>query len=164
MSKQVKFKTNKGDILIELNEEKAPITVANFVKYVEDGHFNSTIFHRVIPNFVIQGGGMQEGMKEKETRAPIAIESQNGLKNLRGSLSMARTNDPNSATSQFFINLVDNAFLDYQGPSQPGYAVFAKVTEGMDVVDEIAKVQTGSHGFHDDVPKTPIIVESAEFI
>ncbi len=157
----VKFETSLGDFVIELFADKAPATVENFLRYVDDGHFDGTVFHRVIPGFVIQGGGMTEDMSQKPTRKPIENEATNGLKNLRGTLSMARTNDINSATSQFFVNLVDNAFLDHQGPRNFGYAVFGKVVEGMDVIDAIAKVQTGRKRGHDDVPVEPVVVSAA---
>lgn len=161
---KVKLQTSKGDITIELNEEKAPKTVENFLGYVDSNYFDGTVFHRVINGFMIQGGGMDADMNQKPTNAPIEIESDNGLKNDRGTLAMARTNDPNSATSQFFINLVDNAFLNYQGAGNPGYAVFGKVTDGMDVVDQIAEVPTGTKGYHDDVPTEPIEIISASKI
>jgi len=157
----VRFETSLGDFVLELFPAEAPVTVENFLQYVDDGHFEGTVFHRVIPGFVIQGGGMTEDMSQKATRAPIANEATNGLRNLRGTLSMARTNDVNSATSQFFVNLVDNAFLDHQGPRNYGYAVFAKVVEGMDVVDKIAAVQTGRRRGHDDVPLEPVVVKAA---
>ena len=151
---QVTIETNKGTIKIELDAEKAPISVENFLDYVNDGFFDNTIFHRVIPNFMIQGGGFESGMNQKETKAQIKIEADNGLANDRGTIAMARTNDPNSATSQFFINLKDNAFLNHSSPTPQGwgYCVFGKVTEGMDVVDEIAKAQTGTVAGHGDVP------------
>jgi peptidyl-prolyl cis-trans isomerase A (cyclophilin A) len=157
----VRFETSLGDFVLELFPAEAPVTVENFLQYVDDGHFEGTVFHRVIPGFVIQGGGLTEDMSQKATRAPIANEATNGLRNLRGTLSMARTNDVNSATSQFFVNLVDNAFLDHQGPRNYGYAVFAKVVEGMDVVDKIAAVQTGRRRGHDDVPLEPVVVKAA---
>jgi len=157
----VKFETSLGDFVIELDDAKAPVTVANFLQYVDDGHFDGTVFHRVIPGFVIQGGGMTADMTQKPTRKPIENEARNGLKNLRGTLSMARTNDINSATSQFFVNLVDNAFLDHQGPRNYGYAVFGRVVEGMDVIDAIAAVKTGRKRGHDDVPLEPVVVRSA---
>jgi len=159
-AQKVKLATSAGDIVIELDKAKAPKTVDNFVQYVKDGHYNGTVFHRVIPNFMIQGGGMTADMKQKSTRAPIRNEADNGLKNRRGTLSMARTNDPHSATSQFFVNLVDNAFLD-PGRGGAGYAVFATVVEGMDVVDAIAKSKTGRKAGHDDVPLDPVVVKSA---
>jgi cyclophilin family peptidyl-prolyl cis-trans isomerase len=149
-----------GAFTIELYPEEAPITVENFLQYVDDGFFDGTVFHRVIPNFVIQGGGFTEAMKQKPTRATITNEADNGLKNLRGTLSMARTSDVNSATSQFFVNLADNAFLDH-GARDFGYAVFAKVVEGLDVVDAIAGVKTGSRGGHQDVPLDPVVVQRA---
>ena len=160
----VKLKTTKGEITIELDEEKAPVTTANFIQYVNDGFFSSTIFHRVINGFMIQCGGMIADMSQKETRDPIVNEANNGLKNDRGTLAMARTNDPNSATAQFFINHADNDFLNYAGAGNPGYAVFGKVTDGMDVVNAIAEVETGRSGMHDDVPKETIAIESAEII
>ena len=157
----IRFETSLGDFTIGLYPAEAPVTAENFQKYVDDGHFDGTIFHRVIPGFVIQGGGFTEDMTQKATRAPIANEATNGLKNLRGTLSMARTNDINSATSQFFVNLVDNAFLDHQGPRNYGYAVFGKVVEGMDVIDRIAAVETGRRRGHDDVPLEPVVVKTA---
>lgn len=156
----VVFETNYGDITLEMFPDEAPVTVENFLQYVDEGFFDGTIFHRVIPGFVIQGGGFTEDMNQKETRAPIKNEADNGLKNSRGSLSMARTQQVNSATSQFFINLKDNAFLDH-GTRDFGYAVFARVAEGMDVVDKIAAVSTGNRGMHQDVPVEPVIVEKA---
>ena len=164
MSNIVLIKTNKGDITIELDLKNAPITADNFLKYVKDGFFDSTIFHRVIPDFMIQGGGFTVDMEQKETRDSIKNEADNGLKNLRGTLAMARTNDPDSATAQFFINLKDNSFLDYTSKANPGYAVFAKVTDGLDVVDAIATVETGRHGYHDDVPTEAVIIESATIV
>jgi peptidyl-prolyl cis-trans isomerase A (cyclophilin A) len=156
----VVFSTNYGDFTIELYPDKAPITVKNFLSYVDSGFYDGTVFHRVIPGFVIQGGGFTEDMRQKPTEAPIKNEADNGLKNDRGTLSMARTSDVNSATSQFFINLKDNAFLDH-GTRDFGYAVFAKVVDGMDVIDKIAQVPTGNRGMHQDVPREPVIVESA---
>ena len=156
----VRITTNFGAFTIELENERAPLTTANFLRYVHEGHYTGTIFHRVVPGFVIQGGGLTADMKQKTTRAPIRNEADNGLKNRRGTLSMARTNDPNSATSQFFVNLVDNAFLD-PGRGGAGYAVFGCVTEGMDVVDKIAAVKTGNKAGHQDVPVTPVEVQSA---
>jgi cyclophilin family peptidyl-prolyl cis-trans isomerase len=156
----IRFETTLGSFTVELFEKEAPISAKNFLDYAEAGHFDGTVFHRVIPGFVIQGGGMTADMRQKATRAPIRNEADNGLKNRRGTLSMARTNDPHSATSQFFVNLVDNAFLD-PGRGGVGYAVFGCVTEGMDVVDKIAAVKTGSKGGHQDVPVTPIEVKSA---
>ncbi|MEI8297541.1 MAG: peptidylprolyl isomerase [Pseudomonadota bacterium] len=159
----LKFQTSLGSFLVELHSEDAPISSKNFLDYVAAGHFDGTVFHRVIPNFMIQGGGMTADMNQKKTRAPIKNEASNGLKNRRGSLSMARTNDADSATSQFFVNLKDNAFLD---PSRgnAGYAVFAHVMEGMEVVDKIAAVQTGSKGFHEDVPVEPVVLESVTVV
>lgn len=157
--KNLLMKTNFGEIKIELDDEKAPITTENFIGYVNSEHFNGSIFHRVIPNFMIQGGGFTQDMKEKKCGNPIENEAKNGLKNMRGTLSMARTNAPHSATAQFFINLKDNDFLNNAG-EQWGYAVFGKVTEGLEVIDNIAKVKTGSHGGHDDVPTSPVIIES----
>lgn len=159
----IRFETSLGDFTIELFESDAPISAQNFLDYVDAGHFDGTVFHRVIPGFVIQGGGMTADMKQKPTGKPIKNEADNGLKNRRGTLSMARTNDPHSATSQFFVNLVDNAFLD-PGRGGAGYAVFGHVTEGMSVVDEIAKVKTGKKGMHDDVPVDPVLVKSAKRI
>ena len=155
----ITIKTNHGDIKVELFDEKAPITCENFRQYVADGFFNDTIFHRVIPNFMIQGGGMEADMSQKKTRAPIKNEADNGESNRRGTLAMARTMDVNSATAQFFINLRDNDFLNH-GTRDFGYAVFGKVVDGMDVVDAIAAVPTGNKGGHQDVPvETVTIVE-----
>ena len=161
-AQKVKLATSAGDIVIELDKAKAPKTVDNFVQYVKDGHYNGTVFHRVIPGFMIQGGGMTADMKEKTTRAPIPLESRNGLSNLRGTVAMARTQDPSSATSQFFINVQDNARLDAANARDGnGYAVFGKVISGMDVVDKIRVVPTGSRGMHDDVPLTPVTINKA---
>ena len=159
----VLLETTSGDILIELFPDKAPKTVANFLAYVEAGHYNGTIFHRVIKNFMIQGGGFAPGMDQKPTQAPIENEAANGLKNKRGSIAMARTNDPHSATAQFFINVVDNDFLDFKAPSGQGwgYCVFGEVVEGMDVVDKIRAVRTGSAGMHRDVPAEPVLIKKA---
>jgi len=154
------FETSLGDISIELMTEEAPVTTENFRRYVQEGFYDDTIFHRVIPGFVIQGGGHVEDMSRKPTRDPIKNEADNGVKNLRGTLSMARTQDKDSATSQFFINLKDNAFLDH-GSRDFGYAVFAKVADGMDVVDKIAAVETGNRGGHSDVPEEPVKIVSA---
>jgi len=156
--------TNHGDITIELDAAKAPKTVANFLQYVRDGHYDHTLFHRVIDGFMIQGGGMTAGMKEKRTRAPVANEADNGLKNARYTVAMARTSDPHSATSQFFINVSDNAFLDHKAPTAQGwgYCVFGKVVAGQDVVDRIKGVGTGSSGFHQDVPREDVVIERAE--
>lgn len=162
LAQKVKLATSMGDIVIELDAAKAPKTVDNFVKYVQAGHYNGTVFHRVIPNFMIQGGGMTPDMKEKPTRPPIPLEARNGLVNARGTVAMARTMDPNSATSQFFINVKDNAFLNAeQARDGNGYAVFGKVVSGMEVVDKIRNVPTGTKGMHDDVPKEPVILKTA---
>ena len=158
------LKTSKGDITIELFEKEAPVTVANFLKYVDSGFYKGTIFHRVIDGFMIQGGGFTRDMNQKSTRAPIKNEAANGLKNARGTLAMARTQDPNSATAQFFINLISNDFLDFRSPDPRGigYCVFAKVVSGMDVVEKIRNTPTGAAGpFPSDVPKTPVIINSA---
>ncbi len=160
MSTKVELKTSKGNMVLELDEEAAPITVKNFLSYVDKEFYDGLIFHRVIPGFMVQCGGMDADMKEKANDAPISIESDNGLKNDRGTLAMARTNDPNSATSQFFINLVDSDFLNYANPANPGYAVFGRVTDGVEVIDEIAKVKTGRKGMHDDVPVEPVTIDS----
>ncbi|MFC1737838.1 peptidylprolyl isomerase [Planctomycetota bacterium] len=163
-SKKVKLQTNMGDIIIELNEKKAPITVKNFLQYVEDGFYEGTIFHRVIPNFMIQGGGFTADMVQKQTRPPIKNEASSGLKNNRGTIAMARTPNPNSATCQFFINHKNNASLNYAGSANPGYAVFGKVVEGMDVVDEIAAVKTAVRNGMSDVPVKPVVINSAKVI
>lgn len=155
------FSTSMGDITIELFHDQAPITVANFLQYVDEGFFDGTIFHRVIPGFVIQGGGHAQDMRAKETNAPIKNEADNGEKNLRGTLSMARTREVDSATSQFFINLKDNAVLDH-GQRDFGYAVFGRVSQGMDIVDLIAAVKTASRGPHQDVPVEPVVILSAK--
>ncbi len=157
--KMVKLETTKGAIVIEVNETAAPVTATNFLQYVQDGFYDGTIFHRVIPNFMIQGGGFTPDMKQKPTRPPIVNEAKNGLKNKRGAIAMARLNDPNSATSQFYINHVDNANLD-----KLGYAVFGQVVEGMDVVDAIAKVETGIKDMHQNVPVEPVIIKSAKVV
>lgn len=159
-SPKVVFSTSHGDITLELFPDEAPGTVENFLGYVDSGFYNGTIFHRVIPGFVIQGGGFTPDMEQKETQPPIENEANNGLKNSRGTLSMARTQDIHSATSQFFINLTDNAFLDH-GTRDFGYAVFAQVTDGMDVVDRIAQVNTIKQGMYGDVPAEPIVIEQA---
>lgn len=157
----IKFETSEGDIILELDGRRAPITVGNFLKLVDSGYFDGTIFHRVIPNFMIQGGGYTPGLKLKEPDENIVNESGNGLLNLRGTIAMARTNDPHSANAQFFINVVDNASLNPQ-PDRWGYAVFGNVIQGMDVVDKIASVPTGPQGnFSQDVPQIPIIVKEA---
>lgn len=152
------IKTSEGDIKVELLQDKAPITVKNFLKYVEDGHYNNTIFHRVIDGFMIQGGGLTKDMKQKPAKAPIQNEAANGLLNTRGTLAMARTGEINSATSQFFINVVDNSFLNHRGksPNEYGYCVFGRVLAGMDVVDKITAVDTGSRGHYQDVPENTI--------
>jgi peptidyl-prolyl cis-trans isomerase A (cyclophilin A) len=161
-AQKVKLATSAGDIVIELDAAKAPKSVANFMAYVKAGHYNGTVFHRVIPTFMVQGGGMTADMKEKPTRPPIELESKNGLSNLRGSVAMARTNDPNSATSQFFINVKDNDRLDAANSRDGnGYAVFGKVVSGMDVVDKIRATPTGSKGPYDDVPLKPITINKA---
>ena len=163
-SPRVTLQTNFGNILIELDAEKAPKTVENFLSYVNDGFYNGTIFHRVINNFMIQGGGFDADMKQKATKAPIQNEADNGLKNDRYTLAMARTSDPHSATAQFFINVSDNDFLNFTSPTPNGwgYAVFGKVVEGTEIVDQIKGVKTGSRGFHQDVPAEPVIIEKAE--
>ena len=154
---------NYGVITLELDQEKAPKSVANFLAYVAKGHYDNTIFHRVIPGFMVQGGGMEPGMAQKSCDAPIANEANNGLKNLNYTVAMARTGDPHSATAQFFINVSDNTFLNHTSPSSQGwgYAVFGKVVKGSEVVDKIKKVATGRKGFHDDVPKEDVIMEKA---
>jgi peptidyl-prolyl cis-trans isomerase B (cyclophilin B) len=156
--------TTMGDIGIELDAENAPATVANFLQYVRDGHYDNTVFHRVIDGFMVQGGGFTPGMKQKSTRGPVANEAGNGLKNVKYSVAMARTSDPHSATAQFFINVADNAFLDYKGPSPQGwgYCVFGKVVQGTDVVDRIKDVPTGSAGMHQDVPRDDVVITKAE--
>ncbi|MFC3117071.1 peptidylprolyl isomerase [Cellvibrio fontiphilus] len=155
--------TNYGDIVIELDFDKAPNTAANFKQYIEEGFYNGTIFHRVIDGFMIQGGGFTEDFQQKTTRDPIQNEADNGLQNLTGTLAMARTNDPHSATAQFFINVKDNSFLNHSGKNSSGwgYCVFGKVVGGMDVVNKIKGVKTGSKGFHQDVPKEAVIIQSA---
>jgi peptidyl-prolyl cis-trans isomerase B (cyclophilin B) len=160
---QVLLKTNKGDITLTLDAVKAPKTVANFLAYVKSGHYDGTIFHRVIDNFMIQGGGMAPGMKQKPTQAEIENEANNGLKNVNGSIAMARTSEPHSASSQFFINVNDNDFLNHTAPTVQGwgYAVFGAVSDGMDVVNAIRKVKTGSSGFHQDVPTEDVVIEKA---
>ena len=160
---KVLLKTNKGDITLSLDSDKAPKSVANFLEYVKSGHYDGTIFHRVIDNFMIQGGGMAPGMKQKPTGAEIENEANNGLKNERGTIAMARTSDPHSATAQFFINVNNNDFLNHTAPNAQGwgYAVFGKVSDGMDVVDTIRKVKTGNAGFHQDVPTEDVIIEKA---
>ncbi|HMN20090.1 MAG TPA: peptidylprolyl isomerase [Ottowia sp.] len=154
---------DRGVITVELEQEKAPKSVANFLAYVQSGHYDNTVFHRVIGNFMIQGGGFEPGMKQKPTQAPIENEANNGLKNARYTLAMARTGDPHSATAQFFINVVDNDFLNFQAPTGQGwgYAVFGKVVQGQDVVDAIKAVPTTRKGFHDDVPRDDVVIEKA---
>lgn len=160
---KVNLSTNYGPIVLELDDQKAPNTVRNFVDYVNAGHYNGTIFHRVIPGFMIQGGGFEPGMRQKGTTAPIQNEANNGLKNTKYTVAMARTNDPHSATAQFFINVSDNDFLNHSAPSAAGwgYAVFGAVTEGTDVVDKIAGVATSSASGHQDVPVSDVVIESA---
>jgi peptidyl-prolyl cis-trans isomerase B (cyclophilin B) len=162
----IKLHTNHGVITLELDADKAPKTVENFIEYVKAGHYDNTVFHRVINGFMIQGGGFEPGMKQKPTRAPVQNEAGNGLKNARGTVAMARTNDPHSATAQFFINVADNVFLDFTAASGNGwgYCVFGRVSEGMDVVDKIKAVRTGSSGFHQDVPAEDVIIERAELV
>lgn len=161
---RVKLQTTMGDITIELDEQKAPVTCANFLTYVKQGFYDGTIFHRVISNFMIQGGGMTADMKEKPTHPPIKNEAANGLKNDRGTISMARTDNPDSAKSQFFINVVNNGGLNYASPAKPGYAVFGKAVEGMDVVDKIRAVPTTTKGNYENVPVTPIVIQSAKIV
>ena len=163
---KVKLTTNLGDIVIQLNAEKAPVSTENFLTYVKEGFYSGTIFHRVIPGFMAQGGGFDADFKQKEVHGSIKNEADNGLKNTRGTLAMARTSDPDSATAQFFINYKDNSFLDYSSPTPNGwgYAVFAEVIEGMDVVDAMADAPTGNRGGHQDVPKEDIVIEKAEII
>ena len=156
--------TNHGDITIQLDTENSPASAANFLQYVRDGHYNNTLFHRVIPGFMIQGGGMEPGMKQKPTRAPVANEAANGVKNRNYTVAMARTSEPHSATAQFFINVADNDFLDYSSPSANGwgYCVFGTVTGGKDVVDKITAVPTATSGFHQNVPKDDVVILKAE--
>jgi peptidyl-prolyl cis-trans isomerase B (cyclophilin B) len=159
----VELQTNHGTIKIELNAEKAPKSVANFLTYVKSGHYDNTVFHRVIDGFMIQGGGFEPGMTQKPTGAAVDNEANNGLKNVKGSVAMARTNDPHSATAQFFINVSDNDFLNFSSPTPQGwgYTVFGQVTEGLDVIEKIRKVKTGTKGFHQDVPVDDVIIEKA---
>lgn len=163
---KVKIETNMGDIIVELNAEKAPVTVENFLAYVNDGFFEGTTFHRVIPNFMVQGGGMDENMVPKATRDAIKIEADNGLANNRGTVAMARTQDPNSATSQFFINVKDNTFLNHTAPTAQGwgYCVFGEVIEGMDVADKIVNVPTTVKMGHSDVPADPVMIHKVSVI
>jgi peptidyl-prolyl cis-trans isomerase B (cyclophilin B) len=160
----VVFETSHGDITIELFEKEAPVSAENFLKYVDDGFYAGLIFHRVIPGFMIQGGGFAPGMRQKPTRAPVANEAANGVKNARYTVAMARTSDPHSATAQFFINVADNAFLDYKAPSAAhyGYCVFGKVAAGTDVVDRITGVPTGRSGMHENVPTGDVVITRAE--
>jgi peptidyl-prolyl cis-trans isomerase B (cyclophilin B) len=162
----VKLITNMGTITLDLDAERAPETVKNFLQYVKDGHYDNTVFHRVIDGFMIQGGGFEPGMRQKPTRDPVANEAKNGLKNDRGTVAMARTGDPHSASAQFFINIADNAFLNHTAPTPQGwgYCVFGRVTEGMDVVEKIKAVRTGSKGMHKDVPVEDVVIERAEVI
>jgi len=163
---QVKFQTSLGDFTLELYPEKAPKTVENFLQYVKDQHYNGTVFHRVISGFMVQGGGFTVDMTQKPTRDPIPIESKNGLKNERGTIAMARTGDPNSATAQFFVNVVDNVFLNHTAPTQQGwgYTVFGKVVSGMETIDKIRAVPTGNKGMFQNVPLTPVVIQSATLI
>ena len=162
----IKLHTNYGEITLQLDSEKAPITVQNFIDYVNSGHYDNTVFHRVIDGFMIQGGGFEPGLVQKQTRAPIRNEAANGLKNDKYTVAMARTSDVNSATAQFFINVSDNDFLNYSSPTPQGfgYCVFGKVVEGMDVVDKIKKVRTGDRGGHQNVPLENVLLEKAEVI
>jgi peptidyl-prolyl cis-trans isomerase B (cyclophilin B) len=166
MSKQVDLQTNKGTIRIELDEAKAPESAKNFLAYVQKGHYDGTVFHRVIKGFMVQGGGFEAGMKQKPTDAPIQNEASNGLKNDKYTLAMARTSDPHSATAQFFINAAKNDFLNFKSESSSGwgYAVFGKVVSGQDVVDAIEGVKTGRKGFHDDVPLEDVVIEKATIV
>jgi peptidyl-prolyl cis-trans isomerase B (cyclophilin B) len=163
---QVKFTTNKGAFTLELDAAKAPKTVANFAQYVKEGHYDGTIFHRVISNFMVQGGGFAAGMKQKPTRAPVENEANNGLKNDKYTVAMARTSDPHSASAQFFINVKNNDFLNFSAPTPQGwgYAVFGKVVDGTDVVDTIKGVATGRKGMHDDVPVEDVVITKAELL
>lgn len=162
----VLLKTNFGDITLKLNAEKAPKTVANFLSYVDAGHYTNCIFHRVISNFMIQGGGFEPGMEQKSVNAPIENEANNGLSNKKGTIAMARTNDPHSATAQFFINVKDNDFLDFSAENAHGwgYCVFGEVVDGLDIVEKIRNVETTRHGMHDDVPVEDVVIESASQI
>jgi peptidyl-prolyl cis-trans isomerase A (cyclophilin A) len=161
---QLEVKTSLGTLTIELYPDKAPKTAENFLQYVKDGFFNGTVFHRVIPGFMIQGGVFTRDMKEKETRSPIQNEARNGLKNEKGTLAMARTSDPHSAAAQFYINLADNTFLDYPARDGWGYAVFGKVVQGYEIVEKIGKVPTGRSGIFQDVPTTPVLIESVKLL
>ena len=162
----IKLHTNHGTITVELFADKAPLTAANFLEYVKAGHYDNTVFHRVIDGFMVQGGGFEPGMKQKLTHEPVKNEADNGLKNAVGTLAMARTPDPHSASAQFFINVADNDFLNFRAPTSQGwgYCVFGKVVDGMDVVDKIKGVKTGSKGFHQDVPAEDVLIERAEVV
>ena len=166
MAKTVELTTTAGTIRIELDDAKAPNSVENFLAYVNAGHYDNTVFHRVIKGFMIQGGGMEPGMKQKPTREPIANEANNGLKNDKYTIAMARTSDPHSATAQFFINVADNGFLNHTAPTAQGwgYCVFGKVVDGFDVVDKIKAVETGRYGMHQDVPETDVVITKAEVV
>ena len=163
---RVKLETSEGDIVLSLEDQNAPATVANFLQYVRDGHYDNTVFHRVIDGFMIQGGGFEPGMRQKPTRKPVAHEGANGLRNRRHTVAMARTGDPHSATAQFFINVSDNDFLDFKSPGGNGwgYRVFGRVTEGGDVVDRIKGVATGRSGMHENVPTTDVVLRKAEVV
>jgi peptidyl-prolyl cis-trans isomerase A (cyclophilin A) len=161
---KVLLATSLGDIMLQLDPDKAPKTVANFLEYVKSGHYDGTVFHRVMDGFMIQGGGFTSELTQKPTKAPIPLESRNGLKNERGTVAMARTSVPDSATSQFFINVVDNSRLDYPNPDGNGYAVFGRVVSGMDVVDKIRAVETGRVGPHQNVPLKPVVIRSASIV
>ncbi|MFO1346042.1 MAG: peptidylprolyl isomerase [Rhodocyclaceae bacterium] len=163
---KVEMQTSLGRIVVELDDAKAPGTVKNFLSYANEGFYNGTVFHRVIPNFMIQGGGLSKDLEEKPTKPPIQNEANNGLKNVRGTIAMARKPDPHSASAQFFINVVNNDFLDHKSPSQNGwgYAVFGKVTEGMDIADKIAQVKTNNRGPHQGVPTEPVVIQSVKVI
>jgi peptidyl-prolyl cis-trans isomerase A (cyclophilin A) len=158
---RVKLETSLGNIVIELSPARAPVTAENFLRYVRDGHYDGTIFHRVINGFMVQAGGFDSTMRQKPVRAPIRLESQNGLRNLAGTVAMARTSEPHSATAQFFINVADNTSLDFPNPDGYGYAVFGKVIEGMEVVNRIKSVAVTSQGFHQNVPREPIIIQKS---
>jgi len=166
MTKTVQLDTSAGTLRIELDDERAPASVANFIAYVQAGHYDNTVFHRVIKGFMVQGGGFEPGMTQKATRAPISNEANNGLKNKKYTLAMARTNDPHSASAQFFINAADNEFLDFRAENASGwgYAVFGRVVEGTDIVDKIERVRTGRKGFHDDVPLDDVLIERATVV
>lgn len=166
MTKTVQLDTSMGSLRLELDDAAAPATVANFIDYVKAGHYDNTVFHRVIKGFMVQGGGFEPGMTQKATRGPIANEANNGLKNAKYTLAMARTNDPHSASAQFFINTADNGFLDFRSESVQGwgYAVFGRVVQGTDVVDQIERVRTGRKGFHDDVPLEDVRIERATVV